>query len=465
MRLFDCLASLLAGARFAQATLQIIPGGTWTATNTGRHIQAHGAGVTKVGSTYYLIGEDKTEGTAFQNINCYASSNLVEWSYVGALLSRTSAAGDLGPNRVVERPKVVYNSGTGKYVMYLHIDSSNYAEAKVGVATSDTVCGSYTYLGSWRPLGFESRDIGLFQDDDGAAYLLTEDKYGGDTLLTERVDEQRPNGLRIDALSSDYLNVTRNVYLWDESIESPAILKKNGYYFMFGSRLTGWDPNDNVYSYATSLSGPWSAWQTFAPVGSKTFTSQTSYILSLGDTAIYMGDRWVSTNLMRSTYVWLPLTISGTTITLTDRVNWVPNVGAGTWAVAPTETSYEGEAAALSGGARVVSCTGCSGTAAAGYIGGSAGGRVQFSNVSVQAPGMTTVRVKHLNGDTSQRWGTVTCNGVSQTVGFLPTADGNTPGSSSVFCNLSAGSGNTISFASADSSWVADVDRIFVPVN
>lgn len=121
-----------------------------------------------------MIGEDKTEGSAFQNVNCYSSTNLVEWTYVGALLSRT-ASGDLGPNRVVERPKVIYNSSTRKYVMYLHIDSSNYGEAKVGVATSDTVCGKYTYISSWRPLGFESRDIGLFQDDNGSAYLLTED--------------------------------------------------------------------------------------------------------------------------------------------------------------------------------------------------------------------------------------------------------------------------------------------------
>ncbi|KAJ0301245.1 hypothetical protein COL5a_007620 [Colletotrichum fioriniae] len=450
MRLFNGLASLLAGAGLAQATLQIVSGGTWSATNTGRHIQAHGAGVTKVGSTYYLIGEDKTEGSAFQNINCYSSTNLVEWTYVGALLSRTTAAGDLGPSRVVERPKVIYNSATKKYVMYMHIDSSNYGEAKVGVATSDTVCGKYTYLSSWQPLGFQSRDIGLYQDDDGSAYLLTED---------------RPNGLRIDALSSDYLNVTRNVYLWSENIEAPAIWKKNGYYFMFGSRLTGWDPNDNVYSYATSLAGPWSSWATFATVGSKTYTSQTTYILPLGDTAIYMGDRWVSTNLMRSTYVWLPLAISGTTITLADRVNWTPNVAAGTWAAGPSETSHEGETATLAGGAKSVACTGCSGSAAAGYVGGSAGGSVTFSGVSVQASGKTTVRVKHLNGDTSQRWGTVTCNGVSQTVGFLPTADGNTPGSSSVFCSLTAGSANTIKIASSDSSWVADIDRIFVPVN
>jgi beta-xylosidase len=121
-----------------------------------------------------MIGEDKTNGSPFQNINCYSSTNLVEWSYVGALLSLQSS-GDLGPSRVVERPKVIYNSATRKYVMYLHIDSSNYGEAKVGVATSDTVCGTYTYLSSWRPLGFESRDMGLFQDTDGKGYLLTED--------------------------------------------------------------------------------------------------------------------------------------------------------------------------------------------------------------------------------------------------------------------------------------------------
>ena len=105
----------------------------------------------------------------------------MEWAYVGALLSRT-ASGDLGPNRVVERPKVIYNAATKKYVLWLHIDSSNYGDAKVGVATSDTVCGRYTYISSWRPLGFESRDIGLYVDDDQKGYLLTEDVSSRDSV-------------------------------------------------------------------------------------------------------------------------------------------------------------------------------------------------------------------------------------------------------------------------------------------
>ncbi|KAH8887621.1 galactan 1,3-beta-galactosidase [Thozetella sp. PMI_491] len=445
-----CAVLLGASLRLVGATLQIVPGATWTATNTGTHVQAHGAGIIKSGSTYYMIGEDKTNGSAFQNINCYSSTNLVEWTYVGALLSRTSS-GDLGPSRVVERPKVIYNSSTKKYVLYMHIDDSSYAEAKVGVATGDSVCGQYTYIGSWRPLGFQSRDLGLFQDTDGSAYLLSED---------------RANGLRIDALTADYLNVTTATYLWSDHIEAPAILKLGSIYYMFGSHLSGWDPNDNVYSTATSLSGPWSAWTTFATVGSNTYSSQTNYILPLGSSsAIYMGDRWVSTNLMRSTYVWLPLTISGTSVSMANYVNWVPNVSAGTWAAGPSENWPEGEAASLTNGAKVVSCTGCSGSEAAGYIGGSTGGTVTFSNVTSNVATRSTIRIKYANGDSTQRFADVTVNGVKQTVAFLPTGDGQTVGSSSLNCNLNAGSSNTISITTSSGAYGPDVDRLMVPVS
>ena len=118
----------------------------------------------------------------------------MQWNFERALLSRTPS-GDLGPNRIIERPKVIFNDKTGKYVMWMHVDSSNYSDAQVGVAIGDTVCGRTVsvsesrekrgpsaeksawleYQRSFRPLGFESRDMGLFKDDDGTAYLLTED--------------------------------------------------------------------------------------------------------------------------------------------------------------------------------------------------------------------------------------------------------------------------------------------------
>lgn len=400
---------------------------------------------------YYLVGEDKTNGTAFQNVNCYSSPDLVQWTYVGALLSRTSS-GDLGPSRVVERPKVVFNAKTKKYVLYMHIDSSSYGEAKVGVATGDSVCGKYTYLNSFQPLSHQSRDMGLFVDDDGSGYLLSED---------------RENGLRIMELADDYLSVASSTYLWSDSIEAPALLKLNGRYYMFGSKLTGWAPNDNVYSTSTSLTTGWSAWATFATAGSNTYTSQTNFVLPVGsDAAIYLGDRWVSSNLMASTYVWLPLTISGTTVTMANAESWVPNLASTSASAAsakPAETAYEGEAAAYGGAARNVSCGSCSGGSAAGYLGGPDKGTLTFRGVHSDAAARSTLRFRYVNGDSSPRYANVRVNGGAATkLAFLPT--GSNVSASTLHVDLKAGSANEVVLEGVGDAWAPDVDRLIVPV-
>ena len=41
------------------------------------------------------------------------------------------------------------------------------------------------------------------------------------------------------------------------------------------------DPNDNIYCTSTSLTGPWSAWKTFATAGSKTYNSQTGAVVNI----------------------------------------------------------------------------------------------------------------------------------------------------------------------------------------
>jgi hypothetical protein len=150
---------------------------------------------------------------------------------------------------------------------------------------------------------------------------------------------------------------------------------------------------------------------------------------------------------------------------MSDRVNWVPNVSAGSWSVAPTESDYEGEDATLSDGAVSVSCSGCSGSAAAGYIGGSSGGTASFSGVESDATTRTTIRIKHANGDTAQRYATVTVNGESQEIAFLPTGGGQVTGSSVVHCSLRSGSANTVVITTEGGSYGPDIDRIFVPVD
>ena len=42
----------------------------------------------------------------------------------------------------------------------------------VGVATANSPCGPYTYKSSWKPLGKDSRDMGLFQDGVLTVHIL-----------------------------------------------------------------------------------------------------------------------------------------------------------------------------------------------------------------------------------------------------------------------------------------------------
>lgn len=117
--------------------------------------------------------------------------------------------------------------------------------------------------------------------------------------------------------------------------EAPAMVKINGTYYLFGSKLSGWSANDNVYATATSLAGTWSSFRTFAPVGTNTYTSQTANIIPVqgtsGTTYVYAGDRWTTADLGSSPLVWLPLTISGTTVTVGWHNSWTLDTTAGTW--------------------------------------------------------------------------------------------------------------------------------------
>ena len=330
---------LLSCSLVAAAQSIIHPGTTWKDTS-GNVIEAHPSSIIKVGSTYYLIGSNHGS-TSFSGINCYSSTDLVNWTFVADVFP-PQPSGLFTTSAVIGRPKVLYNSANNNYVMWMHLDNSSYTLNEVAVAQSPTVCGTYTYYNAFQPLGLPSYDIGIYEDmsstkNPKSAYLLT--TYNG-------------NGLRIELLNPGYRSVN-SVVAKLPTLEGTSMTKVGSTYFLFGSHLTGWSSNDNQYSTATSLSGPWSAYQDFAPAGTNTFNSQDTWVLpvtgSSGTTYMYMGDRWDSSNvpssLANSTYVWLPLTLSGTSASMAWYNGWNLNVSAGTWApyngTAPVTGSYK----------------------------------------------------------------------------------------------------------------------------
>jgi len=297
-----------AGASGDDTIVTFTNGDFWNDT-AGNRIEAHGAGLILVGTKWYWIGEDKSANSGnFKAVNCYASDDLVTWEFRHAIITKQSSTDLAASDRIIERPKVIYNDTTKKFVMWLHWEGANYATAEAGVFTSDTVDGDYTQVRHFRPNDRMSRDDTLFKDDDGKAYFLSASNDNADLSLYE--------------LTDDYTDMKRQIStLWAGSYrEAPAIMKANGHYFIVNSAATNWDPNQQKYATATSMEGPWSS---LSNVGDGTgYDTQTAFIIPVQGTKtttyIYAGDRWQDPDLKSSKYIWLPLKISGDTKLVLD---------------------------------------------------------------------------------------------------------------------------------------------------
>lgn len=300
------LISGLGMATVTQAASVTIVNGARFNDISGSPINAHGGDIIKVGSYYYWFGENRSNtDNTFYAVSCYKSTDLKNWEFSNNVLTQSSDP-ELASCKI-ERPKVIYNASTGKFVMWMHKElASDYTQARAAVAYCDTVDGNYTYQGSFMPLNYMSRDCTLFQDDDGSAYFISAANNNAD--------------LHIYSLTPDYLNVSARVNLLyaGQSREAPCMFKRNGYYFLVTSGCTGWTPNQAKYSYATSIGGTWSALTSFGD--STTFSTQGAYILPVtgtsGTSYLYMGDRWASTwggKVNQSGYVWLPIEFSSNT--------------------------------------------------------------------------------------------------------------------------------------------------------
>ena len=330
LKIVFLLAAMVASSisSFAQKSFQEIkPTELWP-DDKNEHIQAHGGGIIKRGKVYYWFGEDRRKNNEINTryVGCYSSKDLVNWKFRGQVFKASTLEGIREGALILERPKVFYNEKTKKYVMYMHLDSTKYSFARVGVAVSDKVDGEYKFVKSFRPLGLESRDIGQFIDDDGTAYLIF---------------ESRPSkGFYIAKLTDDYMDVEKKPIFIEAPLEGGAIVHYNGLYYAIGSALTGWRPNPNMYATATSLSGPWSEFKHIAPPETDTYKSQSTMMIKVtgtkGTTVIFMGDQWKPKTQWDSRYLWMPLEIGNGNLWLPKPRPWMLNVKTGEWKYSET---------------------------------------------------------------------------------------------------------------------------------
>jgi hypothetical protein len=304
-----------------QPSANFHPGELWLDTN-GVPINAHGGGFLYREGTYYWFGEFKTggpEGNAAQvGVSVYTSTDLYQWKNAGiALKVSDDPASDIVKGSVIERPKVLYNARTHSYVMWFHLElkGQGYSAARAGVAVSQSPTGPYRFIRDFRPDGEMSRDMTLYQDDDGKAYLITTSEEN----QTQHVSQ----------LTDDYLDTTGHYtrILAHKALEGEAIFKANGRYFYIGSHTTGWDPNPAFAAVADQLTGPWKELgNPCRGTGAElTFGAQSTYVLRVAGKPgafIFVADRWRPKNPVDGRYVWLPITVSGDSFKISWHDSW-----------------------------------------------------------------------------------------------------------------------------------------------
>src|ERR1035437_3124715 len=330
------LAIWTAEAAVLHASMQtIVPGGDWYHTS-GNIIYATEGGILNYNGTYYLWGMDRSaNNSTFTGVNLYSSPDLKNWTFVNKILKSTSNT-LLGGGVTIERAKILYNSSTNQFVMWMHYEDHNaYNVAEVAYATCGTIGGDYTFQSHFQPMGLDSRDMNVYQDTDGKAYLICT------TLGNQNVS--------LFALDPTYTSVTSEVFRGAASnnmaCEGHAIIKSGGYYFWIMSWCSGWDFNDNHYYYATSLAGPWTSGGNIATANAHTYESQGGWAFQVtgsgGSTFIYMGDRWSVNNFSMSRMVMLPISVNGTTLQMPWHDQWDIDTQTGLWQTGP-QTVWNG---------------------------------------------------------------------------------------------------------------------------
>ncbi|MFC9708397.1 S-layer homology domain-containing protein [Paenibacillus sp. NPDC056933] len=388
-----------ASAPLGVATIRtsFTPGQLWP-DQGGKPIDAHGAGFFYDEQTekYYWYGEYHTGGWPATGVRVYSSEDLLNWTDEGMALrtiqsmddfdndpiiselyagreDKVNIWADIRRGRIIERPKVIYNDKTKKYVMWAHIDgdkdpyndNANYGKAQAGYAISDSPTGPFVYQKSYRmdraPEGEKdyfpsdrgmARDMTLFKDDDGTGYLIYSSEENL-TLYISKLNEDYSDvtGWHKEGRTDDKGNPVRDsTYQAEYGVdyvrvfpggqrEAPAMFKYQGKYYILTSGASGWAPNENKVTVADNIFGPWSTMTNpfvrtlpSDPDPGKAFGTQTTSVIPVDPEKgkfIYVGDTWNGGNFSNdgAKYVFLPIEFGiGSDIAIRWYDSWTPDL-------------------------------------------------------------------------------------------------------------------------------------------
>ena len=271
------------------------PGQVWLDTE-GKRIQAHGGSVMYIDGTYYWYGEnkEKTDGKSdlwHWGVRCYTSKDLYNWEDQGLIIppEPENPESSLHPSSCMDRPHIIYNKQTKKYVCWLKIMNKDGTQTET-VLTADSILGPYEKVREGlRPLGMSAGDFDLAVAPDGKAYYYFE-RVHSETICADLTEDYTDvTGYYSTHFPRPYPPYVR---------EATAHFVRNYKHYLITSGTTGYLPNPSEVAIGDSWHGPYTVLgDPHVNDPSKTsFHSQISSVFKVPnkkDLYITVADRWL----------------------------------------------------------------------------------------------------------------------------------------------------------------------------
>lgn len=270
------------------------PSQEWLDT-AGKPIQAHGGSILLVDDTFYWYGENKEKTTGGNGIwhwgvRCYRSTDLYNWEDCGLIIppDEKDDSSPLHPSSMMDRPHILYNRRTKKYVCWLKIMEKN-GEQTETVLTADSLLGPYSIIRKGlKPLGMSAGDFDLASEEDGKGYYFFE-RVHSETIIADLTEDYTG----VSGYYSTHFPHSQPPYVR----EATAHFIRQGKHYLVTSGTTGYLPNPSEIAVADTWHGPYKVLGNPHPED-KTHTSYHSQITSVfkvpgkKDLFIALADRW-----------------------------------------------------------------------------------------------------------------------------------------------------------------------------
>ena len=273
----------------------IRPGQVWLDTE-GKRIQAHGGSLFYENGTYYWYGENKEKtdgvnGIWHWGVRMYESRDLYNWKDLGVIIPPDESDPDspIHPASMMDRPHIIYNAATKKYVCWLKIMNRDDTQSET-VLTADKLTGPYAIVRTnLRPLGMSAGDFDLAVAPDGKAYYYFE-RVHSETICADLTDDYTDvTGYYSTHFPRPYPPYVR---------EATSHFLRRGKHYLITSGTTGYFPNPSEVAVGDSWHGPYTVLGDPCPADESrtTYHAQVASVFKVPgkkDLYIALGDRWL----------------------------------------------------------------------------------------------------------------------------------------------------------------------------